>query len=229
MRRLPPGVATADKAAHDSEHSLEAVAYWLHHRRSDLEIVPVLVPAMSFDRMREVAAPAARALAEAVAALSMTPGRDVAIVISSDAVHYGADFGHTPFGAAGPDIVAAAAARDRALLDDLLSGPVTEESARALYETFVNPERPDEYRLTWCGRFSIPAGMILLSGMADSLGLGDVVATPVAYGTSVESPPLSVGDLGMGVTAPANSGHFVGHAAVGFVLAGTPRGDVALR
>jgi AmmeMemoRadiSam system protein B len=48
---LPSGTAVQDNAAHDDEHSLEGIAYFMKHARLDLEIVPVIVPAASFDRL----------------------------------------------------------------------------------------------------------------------------------------------------------------------------------
>jgi hypothetical protein len=80
----------------------------------------------------------------------------------------------------------------------------------------VDPADPDTYRLPWCGRFSIPFGMLLLAATARASGCGVVRAEPLAYATSVSGPELPLRPLGMGPTAPANLRHFVGHPAVGF-------------
>jgi len=40
---------------------------------------------------------------------------------------------------------------------------------------------------------------------------------PVALGVSVDTPELSVRDVGVGPTAPANLYHFVPHPALAFV------------
>jgi hypothetical protein len=144
-------------------------------------------------------------------------GRDVAVVISADAVHYGADFDHGPFGAGGVEAYVKAVARDHELLKGPLSGPLSEDSARQLFEAFVDPADPDRYRMTWCGRFSIPFGMRVLEQAARALGTGVPVARPVAYATSVGQPELPVGKLGLGATAPADLFHFVGQPGVAFV------------
>jgi hypothetical protein len=60
---LPKGDFVRDDAAHDSEHSLEAIVYWLRHARPDLQIAPVIVPAMGAERMEELAGRLASALA----------------------------------------------------------------------------------------------------------------------------------------------------------------------
>lgn len=218
MAALPEDGRLQSAAVHDGEHSLEALAYWLRHARPDLEIVPLLVPAASFARLEELAARLGGALAASMRRRGWTLGRDVAVVVSADAVHYGADFSHAPFGPGGIEAYAKAVERDRALLTGPLSGPVSAEKARAFLAACVDPDRPDEYRLTWCGRFSIPFGMLLLVETARALGLPAPVGRPLAYATSVGLPELPVKEVGLGETAPANLHHFVGQPGVGFAL-----------
>jgi hypothetical protein len=186
--------------------------------------VPVLAPAGPFERIVALAERAGTALAETLREHGLALGRDVAIVISADAVHYGEDFQHTPFGPGGEEARARAVAGDRRVLLERIAGAVTRERVRALYETFVDPENPDAYRLTWCGRFSIPFGMLLLAETAGALGSGSVLAEPIAYATSVGWPELPLHAVGLGPTAPASLHHFVGHPAVRFRLAGTSAG-----
>jgi hypothetical protein len=87
---------------------------------------------------------------------------------------------------------------------------------RELYANFVNPEKPDEYRLIWCGRFAVPLGLLLLERL--SRDLGPLTGHPLAYATSVGWPELPVRDLGLGATAPASLYHFVSYPAVAFTL-----------
>jgi AmmeMemoRadiSam system protein B len=215
---LPKGDFVRDDAAHDSEHSLEALVYWLRHLRPDLQIVPVIVPAMSFARMQELASRMAPALSRVMTTHRWRLGRDVAIVISSDAVHYGSDFKYTPFGEGGVDAYVKACQQDRSLLTGPLAGPVTAAKVERFFSTCVNPEQPSEYRLTWCGRFSIPFGMLLLERTTAALGLPAPVGNPIAYGTSISFPELPVRDLALGETAQANLYHFVGYPAVAFTI-----------
>jgi AmmeMemoRadiSam system protein B len=169
---LPENAMYRDAAMHDAEHSVEALAYWLRHQRKDLELVPVLVPPMSWTRLTDLAATAGTALAGRMRERGWSLGKDVAVVISADAIHYGRDFAHTPFGEGGLVAYEKAVARDREILTHVLGGSVTTERVRALYETFVHPEEPERYRVTWCGRFSIPFGMLLLENAARALGHG---------------------------------------------------------
>jgi AmmeMemoRadiSam system protein B len=214
---MPAKDALRDAAAHDVEHSIEAEVYWLKHVNPAIEIVPILAPATRFERLEAIARRLGVALASSMTKRGLKLGADVAIVISADAVHYGPDFKQVPFGDGGVDAYTRALARDRDLLTGPFAGPISLEKIRALYGTFVDPEDPDTYRLSWCGRFSIPFGMLLLRETAKGLGLGTPVGMPVAYATSVGAPELRVRGTGMGETAPANLYHFVGYPAVAWV------------
>jgi AmmeMemoRadiSam system protein B len=215
---LPPDEAVKDAAAHDAEHSVEAIAYFLKHARPDLEIVPILVPAARFERLASMAAHLGAALAASLPAHGLELGRDVAIVISTDGTHYGADFSYTPFGAGGVAAFERAWAQDRALVRRALEGPVSVEKARRFFAAVVDPDRVDAYRMTWCGRFSVPFGLLLFDETARRLGLGPPRGVAVALGASVDTPELKARDLGLGPTAPANLYHFVLQPAVAFVL-----------
>jgi MEMO1 family protein len=218
LAALPPGGAVQDAAMHDSEHSVEAIAYWLKHIDPDVEIVPILVPAARFERFQQLAGQLGAALATSMRSHGWKLGRDVAVVISADAVHYGADFDHTPFGAGGIEVYTKACARDRALLTGPLSGTVDDAHARAFFAACVNPDDPGRYTLTWCGRFSIPFGLLLLARTAADLHLPAPMAHPVAYATSVGTPELPVRDIGMGATAPDSLYHFVGYPGVAITV-----------
>ncbi len=218
LAALPKDDVIQDAAMQDSEHSLEALVFWLRHARPDLEIVPIIVPAASFDRLSELAGRLAQALAASMERRGWRLGRDVAIAISSDAVHYGPDFKFVPYGDGGVDAYVRATEKDRSLLRGPLAGPVGEDKVRQLFAEFVNPEKPDDYRLTWCGRFALPLGLLLLEKTAHALGAGTPVGHAVAYATSVGWPELPLRDTGLGATAPANLYHFVGYPAAAYTL-----------
>jgi len=211
---LPEGMAVQDAAAHDSEHSVEGIAYFLKHARRDVEIVPILVPAASFERLSEIASHLADALAGSLRRRGAKLGEDVAIVISTDGTHYGDDFRYSPYGAGGCDAFERAREHDRKLLRDTLAGGLAAERARAFYSTVVDPANPDQYRVTWCGRFSVTFGMLFLEQAAKLARLPTLTGVPLALGVSVDTPELAIRDEGMAPTAPANLYHFVTHPAL---------------
>jgi AmmeMemoRadiSam system protein B len=214
---LPKGMAVKDNAAHDSEHSIEGIAYFLKHARPDVEIVPVIVPAASFERLSEEASRLGAALAGAMRKRGWQLGPDVAIVISADGTHYGEDFKFTPYGAGGVQALDKAVGDDRKLMRETLGGLITAEKARAFFATVVDPANPDQYRRTWCGRFSVTLGTLLVGETARELGLRAPRTVPLALGVSVDTPEIAVRDVGLGPTAPANLYHFVTHPALAFV------------
>lgn len=218
LAQLPAADVIQDAAMQDSEHSVEAVAYWLKHQNPSVEIVSILVPSASFPRFRELAAHLGKALAISMEKRGWALGRDVAIVISSDGIHYGGDFAYTPYGDGGVDAYVKATARDRELLMGPLAGPISPAKAEAFFDTVVDPQHPDTYRMPWCGRFSIPFGLLLLGETARDLALPAPVGFPIAFGTSIGFPELPVKPLGMGATAPANLYHFVSYPGVAFAI-----------
>ena len=213
---MPADMVAQDNAAHDSEHSIEGIAYFLKHARPDVEIVPIIVPGASFERLSALSASLGDALATAMKRRGWTLGRDVAIVVSTDGTHYGEDFRYVPYGAGGIEAFQKAMAHDRALVRDTLGQEASPRTASLFFSTVVDPARPDQYRVPWCGRFSVTAGLLLIDNVSRALGT-PLKAVPLALGVSVDTPELAVRDVGVGPTAPANLYHFVTLPAVAYV------------
>jgi AmmeMemoRadiSam system protein B len=221
LARLPRGDWTQDSLAHDMEHSLEPLVCWLRHVRPDVEIVPILVPAARFDRLQALADHLGSALEAEMEARGWRLGRDLAIAISADAIHYGPDFQRVDFGAGGVRAYELATAKDRDLLTGPLAGALTTAKIRALYGTYVDPEHPDTYRWTWCGRFSIPLGLLTIERLARAAG--GAAGWPVAYATSISGPEMGLRDVGLAPTAPSNLYHFVGYPGVAITVGAPER------
>jgi len=221
LARLEPGSFVVDNAMHCREHSLEAIVPFLQARNPDVTIVPILVPYASWDRLAALADDLSTAIAGVMSANSWQLGRDLAVVVSSDAVHYGPDFDHAPFGtdAAGYQ---RAVDRDLELARDHLVGPLDPGRLAAFESTLVDPDDVWRYRLPWCGRFSIPFGLELLRDLAAKTGAGVPEGHLLRTATSLSEPLLPVSEAtraaGLGTTAPSNLHHWVGYVTVGYTL-----------
>ena len=206
---------------HAAEHSVEAKLPFLQHFRRDVQFVPILVPAMPHERMRAIAEPLGRALAAAIRANGWTWGRDFAIVTSTDAVHYGDEgWGGRNFARYGTDEAGyrKAVQHDRTIMAECFAGePLPAKSALFAAYT-VREDDWREYKWTWCGRYSVPFGMLVSWSLQQALGAPPLEGKVLGYSTSVEAPRIAVEDLdGMGVTAEAHARHWVGYASVGYL------------
>jgi hypothetical protein len=79
----------------------------------------------------------------------------------------------------------------------------------------VDQEDCREYLWTWCGRYSVPFGLLTSLNLAAKNSYS-LEGSLVGYASSIDHPVLPVTDLGMGITAGASFRHWVGYAAVGF-------------
>lgn len=228
LQALPAEDIVVDNAMHEMEHSLEAIVPFLQHRNRDVTIVPILAPYMTWDHLAILSDRLAGALATALDRHGWKLGEDVAIVISSDAVHYGEDFEYAPFGS-DPVGHVRAEAHDRVLADRHLTGPLVSSKLQGLLHTLVDETDVRRYRLPWCGRFSIPFGLEVLRKTAERIGEPVPVGHLLRYGTSVSEAELPVAretrDAGLGYTAPSNLHHWVGYAAIGYLAPRPPQAN----
>ena len=220
INALPSTSYVVDNAMHCREHSLEAIVPFLQRGYPNRKIVPILVPYMGWERMDELSDELANALAATLQSNGWELGTDVAVVVSSDAVHYGPDFDHAPFGT-DAEAYEKATARERSLVLDHLVGNLDPSKLHKFSSTLVDPETL-EYRLPWCGRFSIPFGLEVLRKLSLSTAGKVPNGALLRYGTSLSEPELPVSSAtrssGLGYTAPSNFHHWVGYAAVGYRL-----------
>jgi AmmeMemoRadiSam system protein B len=199
---------------------VEGIVPWLQANNRDVEIVSILVPYMGWDTMARLSADVSTALATIMKERGLVLGRDVAIISSSDAVHYGdagwgptahAEFGTTPEG------YAKAVARDRKMMETMLSGAVREQSLREFLYACVDEKDVTQYQITWCGRFSIPFGVNVASRVNAALTGAPLKGTMLDYGTSLGEVSLDLDKIpGLGTTAPNNLHHWVGYPAIGY-------------
>jgi hypothetical protein len=107
--------------------------------------------------------------------------------------------------------------RDLRLAGDHLCGPIEPGKLKTFLYTCVDANDVMKYKVTWCGRFSVPFGLNVASRVTGAMENRSLEGTLLDYGTSVSEASLDTADLGgLGVTAPNNFRHFVGYAAIGY-------------
>ncbi len=214
---LPDSLYTIHDEMHSIEHSLEALIPFLQYNKSDLEIVPILVPYMPVGKMQQIAESLASGLSNIMEERNLNWGKDIAILISTDAVHYGdEDWGDKNYAPYGTDSLGLKQARDHEIeiINNCLLGEISPEKIERFTSYTVQESDYKEYKWTWCGRYSVPLGLLTSYYLHQMLSEELLIGTFVGYSNSIDHTVLEVEDLKMGITAPANNHHWVGYAAV---------------
>jgi AmmeMemoRadiSam system protein B len=218
IENLPHDLFQVNDSLQRMEHSVEALIPFLQYYNRNLQIVSILVPYMSYDRIREIGGPLSRAIKKATIDKGLIWGKDFAIVISTDAVHYGdEDWGGKNFAVYGTDSAgyAHAISHEKEIMDTL-SGNLSPRKVKTFCNFTVDAKDFHEYKWTWCGRYSVPLGLLTAYELNEATGRKPVVGSIIGYSNSINHPAIKVDDLEMGQTAPASIHHWVGYAAMGF-------------
>lgn len=219
LTRLPKEDYAVNNEYHATEHSLEAFVAFLQHFNPDASILPILVPYMNWEKMDQLARDLSEAVSTVMKKNSWRWGEDVQILISNDSVHYG-DQGwggknYAPFGT-GVSGLMRAKERDLKLINRYLLEDIHPDKLKELLFSLVDDKDIYQYKVTWCGRFSVPFGVDFTYHLSKDLEQPVPRGWLIGYGTSVEMGELSVRDLGLGVTAPANLHHWVAYTSIGY-------------
>jgi AmmeMemoRadiSam system protein B len=217
--QLPKEVYQINDSMQRIEHSVEAEIPFLQYYNKQVEIISILVPYMNYEKMDEIAGRLSKAIFATMNRRKLKWGEDVAIVISADAVHYGdEDWGGRNFAFYGADSSGYKKAVDHEyeIMNSCFKGTVDPGKIKKFTQYTVEEKDHKAYKWTWCGRYSVPMG-VLTSYKLSFLLNGNLSGTILGYGTSIENKHIPVGDLGtMGVTAKSDIHHWVGYPAIGF-------------
>lgn len=201
---------------HKTEHSLESMIPFLQYFDRDVSIIPILVPAMSSARMKECG----KALSEAIKNVAQKHGwnwgTDYAIVVTTDAVHYGnEDWGGKDMAFFGCDEEGnkKALEHEYEIINTCFTGTITPEKIKLFNSYTLNENNFHDYKWTWCGRYSVPVAMYAAYYFDESQPLAGKL---IGYSTSITSDHIPVDDLIMGRTAIATKCHWVGYAAIAY-------------
>jgi AmmeMemoRadiSam system protein B len=220
MSRLPEGSHRVSDEMHSIEHSVEAKLPFLQYYNRTVRFVPILVPSMSYARMNELALPLAAAIAAIMKDERMEWGKDIALVSSTDAVHYGDegwDGRDFAFYGADAEGYEKALLHEQRIISDCFEGDLQPDRIERFTRYTLDDHDHREYKWTWCGRYSVPFGLLVAWRLQQLRDARPLTGTMLGYATSIDHAPIKVDDLGgMGVTAQATLHHWVGYASVGF-------------
>jgi AmmeMemoRadiSam system protein B len=218
LSRLDTSMYIINDSLQKVEHSLEAITPFLQYFLPDVTIVPILIPAMPIERMDKIADSLSLAIREIAHRDKLNWGTDFAFIISTDAVHYGdEDWNGKNYASYGADTLGywMAVDHEKEILRTCLQGELNAEKCNLVYSNLVRADNFREYKWTWCGRYSMPFGLLtaFYLGKLQNVSLQGCI---YGYATSIDHPRIRVDDLRMGLTSPAKLRHWVGYAAVGF-------------
>ncbi|MCG9971075.1 AmmeMemoRadiSam system protein B [Christiangramia crocea] len=201
------------------EHSLEAIVPFLQHQNQYIKILPLLVPYMRFEDMQRFSDMLAKTLSEIMQEEGLNYGKELALVISNDAIHYGSeDWGGSNLAPFGTDKKGNKKAhqKDRRIIDETLKDQLSEEKIDAFNKYTVQEDDYKEYKWTWCGRYSVPFGLLFANKLNRLINNEDLQGKMVDYRSSLRNEHIPVKDLGMGTTAPSKPTHWVAYLGMAY-------------
>jgi len=219
LGKLPKSDYIVSSPMQAEEHSVEALIPWLQYYNRNVEIVSILAPYMSWNKLDSLSLDLSRVLGQIIRENHWKLGKDIAFLISNDCSHYGDQgWGGRNFAPFGVDCqgLKKGTARDRNIAHETLCGTLTSAKVRDFYGRVLDPKDYHKYKVTWCGRFAVPFGTNTLVHLMKVLNHKPLIGDFLRYGDSVELGELKVRQTGMGVTAPANLHHWVGYVAIGY-------------
>ncbi len=220
-KELPSRDFVVSNRAHALEHSIEALLPWLQHFNPGIRITPVMVTAMPFERMEELAGRLAAVVAAYLQENSLRLGQDVVLLISADANHYGRDFANAPYG---EDEAAHArgVAEDRRIAGWLAEGPLNREKVRQLTKELWGASHLDYGVSHWCGKYDVPFGLLAALETARRAGGRGLSGKLLRYADTYSQGVLPLRQPGFGITAPFSPKHWVGFFSSRFALEQAP-------
>ncbi len=201
------------------EHSVEGIVPFIQYYLPEAEIVSIIVPYMNWDRIGILSSHLAEALAKLVQKHDWQLGADIAFICSNDGDHYGdvawGDKNFAPFGADEVGYLKATA-QDSSLIKENLAGKLTGDKLKNFCSRVWGDSDLKDYKIRWCGRFSIPFGLNTVRLLAEKMNRPPLTGYFLRYANSYSLGKLPLENLGIGTTAPYHLRHWVGYSALGY-------------
>ncbi|HUU05595.1 MAG TPA: AmmeMemoRadiSam system protein B [Patescibacteria group bacterium] len=216
-KHLPKEDYAVSNRAHALEHSIEALVPFLQYNNPDIQITPIMVTAMPFERMAELSERLASVLAGYMREKNLQPGRDIFFLISADANHYGRDFNNIPFGEDEKAHVLGTE-QDRRFAGAAFNGLLDEQRILALTRELWGATYLDYRNTYWCGKYDIPFGLLTISKVMEKFSGRRLRGRIFRYSDTYSEGVLPLKKAGFGITAPYSPKHWVGFVSAGFYL-----------
>jgi AmmeMemoRadiSam system protein B len=206
----------SDKAQ-DIEHSIEALVPFLQYYNRDIEITPIMVTGMPYDRMEKICKQLSDIISGYIKENHLQLGKDIFFLISTDANHYGEDFDNAPYGL---DEAAhkKATDRDKEIGNKIFNGELTTAKVKELTDDFWPELKVNKICPLWCGKYPIPFGLMTTINIVNEVSGKKITGKFLGYSDSWTEGVIPIYHTNMGLTAPFSLKHWVGYAAAGFYL-----------
>ena len=216
-KQLPKDDYLVSNQAHDLEHSIEALIPFLQYENPQIKITPIMVTAMPWERMSELAERLSTVLAAYMKENKLQPGKDIFFLISADANHYGRDFSNTPFG---EDEKAhrQGTEQDRRFAQAAFSGQLSNKKIQDLTQELWGATYKDYRNTYWCGKYDIPFGLLTISKTMQKAVGRELKGKVFRYSDTYSEGVIPLKKAGFGITAPFSLKHWVGFFSAGFYL-----------
>lgn len=217
-KKLDKNRCIVSNEAHRLEHSIEAMLPFLQYYNRDVKITPVMVTGMNFENMQYLAAELATHIAAYIKENHLEIGKDIFFLISADANHYGKAFDNTAFGE-DESAHQLATGSDRKIAAMFLSGEISEKKPAGLTEQLWGKTYKHYGDRVWCGKFSIPFGMLTVLSIVEKTAPGKTLTGKILlYSDTYSEGVLPLKKPGYGITAPFSLKHWVGFFSAGYFL-----------
>jgi len=214
--RLSKDFFIVNNKAQTIEHSIEALIPFLQYYNKDIKITPIMVTQMPFEKMEKISDQLSKIIVKYAKENNLKLGKDIFLLISNDANHYGEDFDNSPYGM---DVTAhkIATQNDQKIIEKDLTGKIT-------FDKIANTSKdlwPDSSRNNiplWCGRYPIVFGLLTISKVVEDYTNASISGKLFKYSDTFTEKVLPVKDTSMGLTAVFSYKHWCGWFTEGFYL-----------
>jgi AmmeMemoRadiSam system protein B len=219
IRRMPKETYLVHDSMMQIEHSLEAITPFLQKNNPKVEVIPLLIPYFTFEKMQSYSDKLAEVIYQIMEEKHLIFGKDLAIVISNDAIHYGdSAWSSTKMAPFGVDSLGTAKVKQKEMeiIQNCLVGKIDSPKIKLFNQYTVRKNDFKAYRWIWCGRYALPFGLLTANKLNQLIYKQSLHGKLIDWRSSIHNPHLKVSDLGMGTTAPANRHHWVAYVGISY-------------